>query len=408
MGCASSAPQAHPAGFPSIDAPTPTTIINAAAQAALYDRRRDDTDGSQKAWLGCDGARLEAALRIDEELGDSPMKLLDARFLIELYKRGGTLRRRQELPATAFLTLEEVKQLPKGGQFGDCLRICCASHPWHQPDCADPKGINLARLARFLEVLVSGSWSDATYAILFDYASLHQAPPQGERTATEEELYRRSLTTIMHWYAHPKVMTLKLTELPPGYPNGFTFPQGVTPNASNYFDRGWCFCESMVSAMCKASNLVVDLGKFTGAETDLGRAMLECAATRPPPLMPTNFESVLSTETFSKKADEKIVAQLYADVFEEEMGKAEKLRYSKLKWGDEEVAVLCKVLASGTVRNLNELVLGHNEIGDAGCAALAQVIRSGAVPKLARVDLYGNPASAAAMQSVRGAIASRK
>ena len=44
---------------------------------------------------------------------------------------------------------------------------------------------------------------------------------------------------MMVWYSHPKILTLKLTKLPPGYPNGFTFPRGITPNTASYFDRGW-------------------------------------------------------------------------------------------------------------------------------------------------------------------------
>ena len=62
--------------------------------------------------------------------------------------------------------VEEIKRLPPGGNEGDCLRIGSTSHPWQQPDNPDPKGINLALLARFLEVLLSKG--DATYAIFFE------------------------------------------------------------------------------------------------------------------------------------------------------------------------------------------------------------------------------------------------
>ena len=180
--------QARP--MPSAD----PTIIAAAAQAAAEARQRDKNDESQTAWKEYNGAKLEAVLRIDEALGDSPVKLVDARFIIEVYKRGGLLCRRQDIPEGAFLTLEEVKQLPKGGNSGDCLRICSASHPWQQPDHPDPKGINLARLAKLLEVLLSHR--DGTYAIFFDFLVLHQKPPNGDRTDTEKELFGRSLSTV--------------------------------------------------------------------------------------------------------------------------------------------------------------------------------------------------------------------
>ena len=53
----------------------------------------------------------------------------------------------------------------------------------------------------------------------------------------------------MDWYSHPKLLTLKLTKLPPGYPTGFTFPPGVTPNTADYFDRGWCACARYARAL---------------------------------------------------------------------------------------------------------------------------------------------------------------
>lgn len=53
----------------------------------------------------------------------------------------------------------------------------------------------------------------------------------------------------MEWYAHPKLLTLKLTKLPPGYPDGFHFPPGVTPNRVDYSERGWCARARVLSAL---------------------------------------------------------------------------------------------------------------------------------------------------------------
>ena len=207
---------------------------------------------------------------------------------------------------------------------------------------------------------------------------------------------------MMGWYAHPKLLTLKLTELPPGYPNGFTFPEGMTPNTADYFGRGWCFCESSVSSMRKDFDMVLDLAKHTGTKTDLDEVIKECAAARPAPLTPAEFEIALGSKAFtSKKADEKMVAQLYADTFKEEMGEAEDLDYSHLQWGDEEVAALCKVLVSGAVPKLGFLRLsGNNKIGDVGCAALAEAVGSGAVPNLA-LNLNGNKIGDAAIEQLK-------
>jgi hypothetical protein len=128
------------------------SIVAAAAAAAAEARKLDKKDEGQEAWKKHDGAQLETALATDVVHYDSPVRLIDARFLIELHKRGGRLCRRQEIPDAAFLSLEELKRLPKGGQYNDCLRVASASHAWQQPDHPDPKGTNLEMLARFLEI----------------------------------------------------------------------------------------------------------------------------------------------------------------------------------------------------------------------------------------------------------------
>ena len=68
--------------------------------------------------------------------------------------------------------------------------------------------------------------------------SLFQKGPNGEeRTAVEHTVFKKSLSNMMEWYAHPNVFTFKLTRLPKGYPTGFKFPPGVEPNLADYEDR---------------------------------------------------------------------------------------------------------------------------------------------------------------------------
>ena len=68
--------------------------------------------------------------------------------------------------------------------------------------------------------------------------SLFQKGPNGEeRTAVELTVFKKSLSNMMEWYAHPQVYTFKLTRLPKGYPTGFKFPPGVEPNLADYEDR---------------------------------------------------------------------------------------------------------------------------------------------------------------------------
>ena len=201
--------------------------------------------------------------------------------------------------------------------------------------------------------------------------SLNQKGPNGEeRSEAEAELFSRALSDMMSWYAHPKLLTLKLTQLPPDYPAGFAFPAGMTPNTAGYFERGWCFCESSVSNMCKDFDFVLDLGKLTPETAGFWDLIEECAAKRDPPLPPADFRRALADKSFtSKKADEEMVAGLYEATFRKEMGAARFLRYTELQWGDAEVIQLCKVLASGVLEKVENRLAGRAAALELRCAA---------------------------------------
>ena len=211
----------------------------AAAVAAAEPLKLEEDD---RIWREKGGADLESALQVDPDHGDSPVALIDARYIVELWKRGGKILRRQDLPKEAFIDLETVKRLPMGN--GACLRVIAVSHPWQQPDHPDPKEVNLTLLAKVLERFIAekvrvGCYGmvDSTYACFFDFMSCFQKGPDGKRTDKEMALFGKALSNMMVWYGHPKSLTFKLTRLPKGYPNGFKFPEGMKPNMADYEDR---------------------------------------------------------------------------------------------------------------------------------------------------------------------------
>ena len=59
---------------------------------------------------------------------------------------------------------------------------------------------------------------------------------------------------------------------------------------------------------------------------------------------------------------------------------------------------------TGGLTKLKELYLGYTQITDAGCAALAAALDSGALPALEAVYMNGIPASAAAITAVFAAL----
>ena len=99
----------------------------AAAAEAVAAMPPYEEDSNEGVWREYQGEALEPMLQVDEELGGSPVQLIDARFLVELASRGGRLCRRQDAPKAAFLSLDRVKRLPKGGKLADCLRIVSIS-----------------------------------------------------------------------------------------------------------------------------------------------------------------------------------------------------------------------------------------------------------------------------------------
>ena len=80
-----------------------------------------------EAWHNFGGIKLESVLQEDAQLGESAVRLIDARFIIALCKVGGIIIRRQELPENAFLSIQTLKKLRKGGKANDCLRVISIS-----------------------------------------------------------------------------------------------------------------------------------------------------------------------------------------------------------------------------------------------------------------------------------------
>ena len=90
---------------------------------------------------------------------------------------------------------------------------------------------------------------------------------------------------------------------------------------------------------------------------------------------------------------------------------AKELRCSNLGWGDEEARRLAAALehahAQGALKAFEKLYLSDNEIGDEGVRHLGDALARGAAPKLKKLNLDGNPASAAAQQAVKDALKNR-
>ena len=108
---------------------------------------------SKSAWRENGGREFEAALAVIEKLGGSAVRLIDARYLVELAEKGDKLRRRQDLPEEAFVALRQLRAMGEGP--GASLRVVVVSYPWLQPDHPDPRGETLRLLARVLKAYIA-------------------------------------------------------------------------------------------------------------------------------------------------------------------------------------------------------------------------------------------------------------
>uniref|UniRef100_A0A0D3JFS2 Uncharacterized protein n=2 Tax=Emiliania huxleyi TaxID=2903 RepID=A0A0D3JFS2_EMIH1 len=131
-----------------------------------------------------------------------------------------------------------------------------------------------------------------------------------------------------------------------------------------------------------------------GKEYDFWSLRADCTQDggRRPPLLPSAFAAELEKKSFTNGKDDKpLVKRLYEAAFEEQFGKATELIYYDLGWGDAEAAQLAEVLASGAAPRLEELILDDNKIGDEGCKALAAALgKEGAAPRLETLSLRFN------------------
>ena len=387
-----------------------------------------------KFWDSAGGGELDAALAVVSDLGQAPVRLVDAAYLVKLgSKKSSLLERRQDMPGHAFLSLEELKQLPKGWAG---LRVLVVSHAWLHPHHPDPRGETLQLLARVLAEYIKG-WGKAPagkYGVFLDYCSICQKGAGGEeRTPAEAELFRTALGSMSEWYSHPRTTVLKITKLPSGYPAGFDFPFGSTPNTATYHGRGWCYTEASVANLVKPDELVrstsdhtcppprraqcpvpttdrlglvamlcacqvLDLGRLKADRTYNLKEVMQTAtrnyvqAGRAPPLTPDAFREQLETKSFtSKKADIGLVLGLYESAFTSRLGSASSLVYSDLNWGAEEAKSLVQVISSGILApKLKELNLFANMLDDDAAALLAEAMSADTLPQLVSLTLGAN------------------
>ena len=147
-------------------------------------------------WRSLGGGDLERVLE------SGAVALLDAQWIISHAEAGGVLSHRQALPEEAFLSLADLVEATN--EYADWLPVAALSYPWLTKDHPDPRGANLARVARALKALLTRL---PRLGVFWDFGSLHQHPdpPNGVlRTEEQNALFKQGLGCLGTLYSHPR------------------------------------------------------------------------------------------------------------------------------------------------------------------------------------------------------------
>ena len=176
----------------------------------------------------------------------------------------------QDLPEEAFLTPEDAVQAIKDGA------TAALSYRWLTRKHPDPNGFHLVALRKALSspLLVGPrvtkgesitikalfmdflSWlvgprltkgeSSTIKALFMDFLSCPQKDSQGQRTASEKDVFDRCLDVMGSLYASPRTLVVQHKRLPAGF----------DPKQPTYDQSGWCNFEQAVAWLCHKSKSV--------------------------------------------------------------------------------------------------------------------------------------------------------
>lgn len=214
-------------------------------------------DAIQRIFDAAEAAKPKISSKVDYSYQTSSMgfqmeklfdftDLVDAQYLIELAKAGGTLPRWQEVPDAAKISRCNLWRL-RAITLNRNLPVLIWSYCWFGKLHPDPYGEQLRRTLWIMETMVADAKQQGgphcTIGVLIDFCSY----PQWPRTAEEQNRFDRGLKQeLSKWYAHPHVPVLALDVL--------ASPARGHTNRRPYDERGWCFTEKSLATLAKKSS----------------------------------------------------------------------------------------------------------------------------------------------------------
>lgn len=165
-------------------------------------------EGDGNAHVVYDAARYNGIESILRALDSGHVQLVRLSFLLKLAKEGGVLKRRQELPAEAFIGADELLVVYESpGLLNDrdnVLPIIAISHTWCTPSHPDPHGDTLKVVAAALE-RENEKYIEffSEMGVFWDWSSLYQKNAHSILTDAESKGFHLALTQTMDLWCVP-------------------------------------------------------------------------------------------------------------------------------------------------------------------------------------------------------------
>uniref|UniRef100_A0A0G4FAP3 Uncharacterized protein n=1 Tax=Chromera velia CCMP2878 TaxID=1169474 RepID=A0A0G4FAP3_9ALVE len=176
---------------------------------------------------------------------------------------------------------------------GASFKLVAVSYPWLAKEHPDPDGFRLQSVVEQLDQYWWGREDSPVGVFVFwDFLSLFQHPPGGQRTSEQNTLFKQGLSKMDLIYSSPHTHVIRSTSVPAG-----------SINPTPYFKRGWCWFETAVTAFKPPLQVSTDEGQ---GEEDESTSFLRIPAT------PLHFDKALETKQFTNgKSDTDMVKSLY-------------------------------------------------------------------------------------------------
>jgi len=328
------------------------------------------------------------------------VRFLRGRFLVDLYKSGGRIERRQDMPDHAFWSAAEIMKMfnldrkllqceYNGGQdftvrldrtMWSRVRarymIVVLSYRWTQKEHPDASRHHLSTLVKFLTLYLD--WVDSELgikdvAVFWDFPSLLQR----DRTPEEDQLFYKGLSSMNIIYGHNLSTVVMQTSQPAGSQD------------LDYLSSGWCRFERSVGCLSKGGLRFLDIGLLaTQSYSSFKPAFhaMRRATKRPLPILPERMSQELNKTKFTNgKTDQGKVESMYADIATAVFSETrDTLDFGNIRFTAEDVETLAEVLPHFV--QAQTIMLWGTQLGEDAAGVLGPALKKMPALKSLTID----------------------